>query len=95
MQEPIFGAAQHTCAGEPVVFRTLCEVGRLRWAKKKRPAEAGRWTWKSSGLVYAVAFSTTALRQGFSTAIASSEARMLAPAAMMNTLSQLPDDCCM
>jgi hypothetical protein len=46
MQEPIFGAAQHTCAGEPVVFRTLCEVGRLRWAKKKRPAEAGRWTWK-------------------------------------------------
>ena len=38
---------------------------------------------------------TTTLRQGFSTNNASSEARMLAPAAMMNTLSQVPDDCCM
>jgi len=38
---------------------------------------------------------TTTLRQGLSTAIASSEARMLAPAATMNTVSQLPEDCCM
>ena len=38
---------------------------------------------------------TTTLRQGLSTAIASSEARMLAPAAMMKTLSQVPEDCCM
>src|SRR3569833_592372 len=38
---------------------------------------------------------TTVLRQGLSTAIASSEARMFAPAATMNTLSHVPDDCCM
>lgn len=44
---------------------------------------------------YAVDFATTILRQGLSTAIASKDARMLAPAAMMKTLSQWPDDCCM
>lgn len=37
---------------------------------------------------------TTDLRQGFNTNTASSEARMLAPAAMMNTLSQWPEVCC-
>src|SRR4051812_31819125 len=43
----------------------------------------------------AVAAATTFLRQGFSTAIASSEARIFAPAAMMKTRSHVPDDCCM
>src|ERR1043165_4731588 len=38
-------------------------------------------------------FATTVLRHGFSTRIASSEARMLAPAATRNTLSQVPEDC--
>ena len=38
---------------------------------------------------------TTFLRHGLSTAIASTEARMFAPAATMNTLSQVPEDCCM
>lgn len=37
---------------------------------------------------------TTTLRQGLSTSSASSEARMLAPAARMNTLSQWPEVCC-
>lgn len=37
---------------------------------------------------------TTTLRQGFSTTSASSEARMLAPAARRNTLSQWPEVCC-
>ena len=44
---------------------------------------------------YATAFATTDLRHGLSTAIASSDARILAPAAMMNTRSQFPEDCCM
>lgn len=38
---------------------------------------------------------TTDLRHGLSTAIASTEAKMFAPAATMNTLSQVPEDCCM
>lgn len=37
---------------------------------------------------------TTTLRQGLSTRSASNEARMLAPAARMNTLSQWPEVCC-
>src|SRR4030081_1401026 len=66
--------------------------------KKKRPAQkAERLVWREATRCYplATAFSTTILRHGLSTAMASSDARMLAPAAMMNTLSQLPDDCCM
>src|SRR3569833_2337018 len=42
---------------------------------------------------YRDAFATTIFRQGLSTAIASSEARMLAPAAIRKTWSQLPLDC--
>ena len=45
--------------------------------------------------VYAIASATTRLRHGFKTTTASSEARMLAPAAMRKTWSQLPEDCCM
>ncbi len=47
------------------------------------------------GMRQSVDFCTTTLRQGLSTAIARIDARMLAPAAMMKTRSQLPLDCCM
>src|SRR3954454_23284305 len=67
-----------------------------RRAKRKRPAaRPGVLREKRSWMRQTVDCATTTLRQGLSTAIASAEARMLAPAAMMNTLSQLPDDCCM
>ncbi len=70
---------------------------RQRSRTKKRPSQGmsalvGR-PWRVGQ--DACAFATTTLRHGLSTKIASSEARILAPAAMMKTLSQLPDDCCM
>ena len=48
-----------------------------------------------SGQAASCDLATTFLRHGLSTAIASTEARMFAPAATMNTLSQVPEDCCM
>jgi len=64
--------------------------------KQKRPAsQPGAMSGEGTDWCQAMAFSTTALRQGFSAMIASSEARMLAPAAMMKTLSQWPEVCCM
>src|ERR1700738_3365239 len=65
--------------------------------KKKRPRpERGR-ALRSDGdnvvSAHALALATTVLRQGFSTTSASSDARILAPAAITNTVSQLPDDC--
>ena len=56
------------------------------------------WETLALALMYGVtafAVSTTLLRHGLSTAIASNEARIFAPAAITNTRSQLPEDCCM
>jgi hypothetical protein len=45
-------------------------------------------------LLYALALATTARRNGLSATIASSDANMLPPGAIRNTLSQCPDVCC-
>lgn len=61
----------------------------LTSAKQKRPASCRAFSSVGDALdAYAVDFATTILRQGLSTAIASKDARMLAPAAVMKTLSQ-------
>jgi hypothetical protein len=87
------GAAPVVCC----ILHPFHQFRRVQGPKetKEKSARPRARRWIEAKLSYAMAFSTTVLRQGFSTAIASSEARMLAPAAMMNTLSQLPDDCCM
>ena len=83
--------------GSPVTKSAVPFGHGFRILKTKTPGhEAGRPVGMKCGEArQTVDFATTTLRQGLSTAIASAEAMMLAPAAMMNTLSQVPDDCCM
>src|SRR2546430_16786425 len=80
-------------AASPLVYHKAQSPGE----KKTRPS---RWDERAvlDGMCgvdqAACAFATTFLRHGLSTAIASSEARILAPAAITDTRSQVPEDCC-
>jgi hypothetical protein len=78
----------------PYLFRTVRQsnIG----AQKSAPTPKDERAFRScNGSQATCDLATTILRHGFRTTMASSDARMFAPAAIRNTLSQLPDDCCM
>jgi hypothetical protein len=100
------GQCRHLEAGQSdrLVGDLACAIGTI-WAAVIRPPEAtitntrsptkpGAPDFGGAELPYVLAFATTALRHGLSATIASNDARMLAPAAIRNTLSQFPDVCC-
>ncbi|MGY3614314.1 hypothetical protein ACVJGD_000510 [Bradyrhizobium sp. USDA 10063] len=83
------------CSTRPCGSPAVTAISENRKHNKKRPAAGRALDINCVARSYvALDFSTTTLRHGFNTMMASSDARMLAPAAMRKTLSQLPAVCC-